>query len=50
MIVDGVAKLRVIQLGTEEGEYYQVLSGLNPDETVATSNLAELYEGARVAV
>ena len=50
VIVDGVAKLRVIQLGTEEGDYYQVLSGLNADETVATSNLSELPEGAKVAV
>jgi membrane fusion protein (multidrug efflux system) len=49
VIVDGVAKLRVIQLGTEEGDSYQILSGLNADETVATSNLGELYEGAKVA-
>jgi hypothetical protein len=50
VIVDGVAKLRVLQLGTEEGGFYQILSGLNPDEIVATSNLDQLYEGARVAV
>ena len=50
VIVDGVAKLRVIQLGTEEGEHVQVLDGLSADETVATSSLGELYEGARVAV
>ncbi len=48
VIVDGIAKLRVVQLGNEEGDSYQVLSGLNADETVATSNLAELYEGAQV--
>ena len=50
VIVDGIAKLRVIQLGTEEGEYQQILSGLEADETVATSNLDQLYEGAKVAV
>lgn len=50
VIVDGVAKLRVIQLGTEEGDSVQILNGLNAEETVATSNLGELYEGARVAV
>lgn len=49
VIVDGVAKLRVLQLGTEEGEFVQILSGLNPDEVVATSNLDQLYEGAKVA-
>ena len=48
VIVDGVAKLRVIQLGTEEGDSVQILNGLNAEETVATSNLGELYEGARV--
>lgn len=50
VIVDGVAKLRTIQLGPEEGDYYQILSGLEADEVVATSNLDQLYEGARVAI
>lgn len=49
VIVEGIAKLRVIQLGTEEGEFQQILSGLEADETVATSNLDQLYEGAKVA-
>lgn len=50
VIVDGIAKLRVVQLGPEEGEYQQILSGLEADETVATSNLEQLYEGAKVGV
>jgi len=50
VIVDGVAKLRVLQLGPEEGDSYQILDGLVADETVATGNLGELYEGARVIV
>ena len=50
VIVDGVAKLKVVQLGPEEGDSVQILNGLNADETVATSNLGELYEGAKVAV
>ena len=49
VIVDGVARLRVLQLGTEEGGFVQILNGLNADETIATSNLEQLYEGARVA-
>jgi len=48
VIVDGVAKLRVVQLGSEEGESVQILNGLNADEVVATSNLVDLYEGAKV--
>jgi multidrug efflux pump subunit AcrA (membrane-fusion protein) len=42
------AKLRVVQIGADEGEMIQILSGVNADEVVATSNLEQLYEGARV--
>jgi membrane fusion protein (multidrug efflux system) len=48
VIQNDTAKLRVIQLGTEEGDWIQILSGVEPDETVATSNLQQLFEGARV--
>jgi len=48
VIQEDVAKLRVVQLGTEEGDTIQILNGVNADETVATSNLQQLYEGARV--
>jgi multidrug efflux pump subunit AcrA (membrane-fusion protein) len=48
VIQENVAKLRVVQLGTEENEFVQIVTGVNPDETVATSNLAQLYEGAKV--
>lgn len=50
VIVEGIAKLRTIQLGTEEGDFQQILDGLAANETVATSNLDQLYEGAKVAV
>ncbi len=48
VIQENVAKLRVVQLGTEENEFYQIINGINGDEIVATSNLAQLYEGAKV--
>ncbi len=48
VIQDDVAKLRVVQIGTEEGDTIQILSGVNADETLATSNLQQLFEGARV--
>lgn len=50
VIQDGIAKLRVVQLGTEEGDSIQILDGLGADETVATSNLEQLYEGAKVQI
>jgi len=48
VIQDGVAKLRVVQIGDEEGGTVQILSGVNADEIVATSNVQQLFEGARV--
>ncbi len=48
VIQDGVAKLRVVQIGTEESGTIQIVSGINNDETVATSNLDQLFEGAKV--
>ncbi|QQS33817.1 MAG: efflux RND transporter periplasmic adaptor subunit [Acidobacteriota bacterium] len=48
VIQEGLAKLRVVQLGPEEGEWIQILSGVEADEVVATSNLDNLYEGAKV--
>ena len=49
VIQDGVAKLRVVQMGIEEGNAQQILSGVAADEVVATSSLDQLYEGAKVA-
>ncbi len=48
VIQNGVAKLRVVQIGDEEGDAVQILSGISADEVLATSNLQQLYEGARV--
>lgn len=50
VIQEGLAKLRVVQLGQEENDTIQILSGINPDETVATSNVDKLFEGAKVQV
>jgi multidrug efflux pump subunit AcrA (membrane-fusion protein) len=49
VIQDGIAKLKVVQLGVEESGDIQILSGVNADEIVATSNIDKLYEGAKVA-
>ncbi len=50
VVVDGVVKLRVLQIGPEEGDSVQVLEGIAADETVATSNLDKLFEGAKVTL
>lgn len=49
VIADGVAKLKVVQVGREEGDWQQILSGVDADQPVATSNVGQLYEGAKVS-
>jgi multidrug efflux pump subunit AcrA (membrane-fusion protein) len=49
VIEEGIAKLKVVQLGIEEGDSYQVLAGVAAGETVATSALGDLFEGAKVS-
>jgi len=49
VVQEGIIKLRVVQLGAEEGDSIQIVDGVEPDETIATSNLDQLYEGARVS-
>lgn len=50
-VVQGdIAKLRVVQLGTDEGDRVQILSGVEADEVVVTNNTQQLFEGARVRV
>jgi RND family efflux transporter MFP subunit len=50
VVQDNIAKLRVVQLGTEENDTVQILNGINADEIVAVSNLNQLYEGAKVEI
>lgn len=50
VIQENIAKLRVVQLGAEEGDMVQILNGVGGGEAVAISNLPQLYEGAKVEV
>jgi multidrug efflux pump subunit AcrA (membrane-fusion protein) len=48
-VVDGTtAHLQVVQIGDEENGWIQILSGVQGGAEVATSNLQQLYEGAKV--
>ncbi|HSE98794.1 MAG TPA: efflux RND transporter periplasmic adaptor subunit [Blastocatellia bacterium] len=48
-VIEGeTARLRVVQIGEQDGETVRILSGVSSGETVATSNLEQLYEGAPV--
>lgn len=43
-----IARLRVVQRGTEENDQVRILSGLQGGENVITSNTTGLYDGAKV--
>lgn len=48
---DSRARLRVVQLAArQQGDTVKILTGVKEGERVATSNLADLYDGAQVAI
>ncbi|HWE48743.1 MAG TPA: efflux RND transporter periplasmic adaptor subunit [Bryobacteraceae bacterium] len=49
VIQDGKARLRVVSVGGTDGDAVRILSGVAPGDVVATSNRAELYDGAPVS-
>ena len=50
IIENGTARLAVVQLGDEEGDMVRITSGLSGGETVATSNVDQLFDGAVVNI
>jgi RND family efflux transporter MFP subunit len=49
VLENGVARLRVVQVAEEQQGQVRIVSGLKAGEIVATSGLAELFDGAPVA-
>ena len=48
-VVDGTtAHLQIVQIGDEENGWIQIISGVQGNAEVATNNLEQLYEGAKV--
>lgn len=50
VVQDGVARLRLIQTGASSSAGVEVLAGVDPGESVVTSPLPGLVDGARVVV
>jgi len=50
VIEDGVARERLVRTGVRAGSWVEVDGDVKPGETVATTNLAALYDGAKVRV
>ena len=49
VVQDGVARLRLIQVGTTSSAGVEVLAGLDAGESIVTSPLTRLVDGARVS-
>ena len=47
-VVDGIARLNVVQIGDGQGDEIRILSGLAGGETVVLNNQADLHDGAAV--
>ena len=46
---NGTAEERLVTTGQVMGEFIEITSGLQAGDVVATSNVAQLTDGARVA-
>lgn len=44
-----VSRQQPVKLGNIQGNYYQVLEGLEPNEQIAVTGLLQLYDGAAIA-
>jgi membrane fusion protein (multidrug efflux system) len=49
VVADGRAQERLVKAGLREAGWVEILDGVKPGEMVATSGLAQLYDGAPVA-
>ncbi len=49
VVESGKARLRVVQIGDAVGDNVRLISGLKGGETVATTNLGDLFDGAPVS-
>jgi multidrug efflux pump subunit AcrA (membrane-fusion protein) len=50
MIVDGKARVAVVQIGEIDGDQIRILSGIPEDAVLATSELQNLYDGQTVNI
>lgn len=50
VVADGKVQERPVKAGLRLGGWVEIVEGVQPGETVATSGLAQLYDGAPVAV
>ena len=50
VVTNGKAQERIVKAGARQGAWVEVSDGVKPGETVAASNLSQLFEGAPVTL
>lgn len=50
MIIDGKARVAVVQIGEQSGDMIRILSGIPEDAVLALDHLQDLYDGQNVTV
>jgi membrane fusion protein (multidrug efflux system) len=50
VVADGKAQERLVRAGPRQGAWVEIAAGVKPGETVAVSNLSQLYDGAPVTL
>lgn len=50
MIIDGKARVAVVQIGEQSGDMIRILSGIPEDAVLALDHLPDLYDGQNVTV
>ncbi|HEV8440178.1 MAG TPA: efflux RND transporter periplasmic adaptor subunit [Methylomirabilota bacterium] len=50
VVGDGKVEERLVRAGARQGAWIEIIEGVKPGETVAVSNLAQLFNGAPVTV
>jgi RND family efflux transporter MFP subunit len=50
VIDDGVVRQQTVTLGSHEGKFFEILTGLKGDELLALNNLSQIVTGMRVSI
>ena len=49
-VADGKVEERLVKAGARQGSWVEITEGVKPGETVAASNLTQLFQGAPVTL
>jgi multidrug efflux pump subunit AcrA (membrane-fusion protein) len=50
VVGNGAVQERLVKAGTRQGSLVEIVEGVKPGETVAVSNLSQLFDGAPITL